>query len=255
MFWWTLSGILSYFSVPFLLPVFQNNRRENYLEEAVPTGLGTAFVLSGALLIIARSREERYAAPFAYLLLFFAILGLLDDFCGEETRKGFRGHLAGRGLSTGALKAWGGMAVSLAAAAALGSGWFQLVLNALIIALTANFLNLLDVRPGRAGKVFLILGFPLFLIRTDSLGPLLGMLWAVMGFLPWDLRRAVMMGDAGSNPLGAVLGLACVLALPLTARILLVLVLLALNILSERISFSKVIESNPVLSYLDKLGR
>jgi UDP-GlcNAc:undecaprenyl-phosphate GlcNAc-1-phosphate transferase len=81
------------------------------------------------------------------------------------------------------------------------------------------------------------------------------MLWAVMGFLPWDLRRAVMMGDAGSNRLGAVLGLACVLALPLTARILLVLVLLALNILSERISFSKVIESNPVLSYLDKLGR
>ena len=73
--------------------------------------------------------------------------------------------------------------------------------------------------------------------------------------MPWDLRRAVMMGDAGSNPLGAVLGLACVLALPLTARILLVLVLLALNILSERISFSKVIESNPVLSYLDKLGR
>lgn len=64
------------------------------------------------------------------------------------------------------------------------------------------------------------------------------------------------MGDVGSNPLGAALGLGFVLAFPaLPFKIALALLLLGLNLLSERISFSKVIESNRFFHFLDQLGR
>ncbi len=255
MIWWIAAGILTYISVPIFLPIFQGSLKHNYLNEAIPTGLGLVFVLTGALVSVARSGRERYAAPFVFVLLFFSILGLLDDAYGEQSRKGFRGHLASRNLTTGALKAWGGMAISLAVVSPMSSNWFQFALNGVIIALMANFFNLLDVRPGRAGKAFLILGLVLFLVEPKSLGPLFGMLCAAGGFLPWDLRRVVMMGDSGSNPLGAVLGLGCVLVLPLAVRIGAALILLVLNLLSERVSFSEVIESNRFLRYLDQLGR
>ena len=64
-----------------------------------------------------------------------------------------------------------------------------------------------------------------------------------------------MMGDTGSNPLGATLGLAAVMVLPQTAKTILALVLVGLNLLAERISFSRVIEDNRLLDFLDRLGR
>ncbi len=253
--WWVILGILSYLAVPLLLPVFAGQKRQNYLGEAVPTGLGLAFVLPGSFMMVARLQKEEYAGLFALALLFFAVLGAIDDVHGEEGRKGFRGHFSIRQLSTGALKAWGGVAFSLAIASSLGTGIWQIALNGLNMALMANFLNLLDLRPGRAGKTFVLLGLAVFFLRPDILGPLFGMVWAVGGFLFWDLRRSAMMGDSGSNALGAVLGLACAISFPLVGRILLCLVLLGLNALSERISFSEVIESNRLLRYFDQLGR
>ena len=255
MMWWAISGFLSYGAVPLLLPIFAGQLRKNYLGEAVPTGLGVAFVLPSALVMVARSGTEEYATLFALVLLSFALLGLMDDAYGEHSRKGFRGHLGSRNASTGALKAWGGMAASLAIVWQLSTDWFQLLLNGAIIALLANLLNLLDLRPGRAGKTFLILGFVFFLLEPQVLGPLFGLLWAVGGFLSWDLRRVVMMGDVGSNSLGAVLGLASVILFPLHGKVILVLILVVLNALSEKVSFSRVIESNRFLRCLDQLGR
>lgn len=255
MMWWAISGVLSFGAVPLLLPVFAGQLRQNYLGEAVPTGLGVAFVIPSALIMVVRADSERYALLFALVILFFAILGLVDDVYGEQSRKGFGGHFRSRNISTGALKAWVGMAASFAVASQLSEGWFQLVLNGVIIALMANLLNLFDLRPGRAAKTFLLFGFVFFLLKPQVLGPLLGMLWAVGGFLSWDLRRVVMMGDVGSNPLGAGLGLACVISCPLFGKVILALVLVALNALSEKVSFSKVIESNRFLRYLDELGR
>lgn len=255
MIWWVVSGVLSYVSVPLLLPIFKSEVRKNYLGEDVPTALGLAFVLTGGLVIVARLRIDPYAPHFSALLLFVAVLGIIDDLCGEATRKGFRGHLTGGRLSTGTLKAWGGVLVSTAIASSISSSVWQTLLNGIIIALMANFVNLLDLRPGRAAKFFLILGGLVYLLKPRALGPLFGMLWAVAGFLPWDLRRVAMMGDAGSNPLGAVLGLACVLSLPLYGRIVLASALILVNALSEKVSFSRVIESNRFLRFIDQLGR
>ena len=255
MMWWAISGILAFGAVPLLLPIFMGQLKQNYLGEAVPNSLGIAFVLPSALVMIARSGTEAYASMFSFVIVFFAMLGLIDDAYGEQSRKGFRGHLGFRNVSTGTLKAWGGMAASLAVVWQLSDGWFQLVLHGTIIALMANFLNLLDLRPGRAGKTFLFLGFIFFLLKPQVLGPLFGLLWAVGGFLPWDLRRVVMMGDVGSNSLGAALGLTCVIVFPLYSKVILALILVVLNALSEKLSFSKVIESNRFLRYLDQLGR
>ena len=252
---WMVAVLLAYGAVPLLLPIFKAQSRENYLGEVIPTGLGYAFVISAALVIVARMGREEHGALFALTLLFFATFGAIDDHFGELSKKGFRGHFGDRQLSTGALKAGGGIAVALVIAWPLSSSWFECLINGALIALGANFLNLLDLRPGRAGKTFFILGLLLFAVARQSLGPLMALWWAVVGYLPWDLRRTVMMGDVGSNPLGAALGLACVISIPYFGKVILALVLLGLNILSERVSFSKVIESNRVLQFLDRLGR
>ena len=64
-----------------------------------------------------------------------------------------------------------------------------------------------------------------------------------------------MLGDAGANPLGAVAGLGLCLATSLGARIVLVLLLLGLNLASERVSFSTVIERTTWLAAVDRWGR
>lgn len=255
MIWWILTGVIAYLAVPVLMPIFESDLRENYLGEAIPTGLGVSFVLPGVIALVGSSQKAEFATLFALVVLVFALLGIIDDAYGEQSKKGFRGHLTLRHVSTGALKAWGGMAAALSIVWPLSDTWLQLVLNGGIIALSANFLNLLDLRPGRAGKSFLILGLLVYLLRPRELAPLPGLLWAVAGYLVWDLRRTVMMGDVGSNSLGAALGLAIVIASPLFGKFILAIVLLGLNLLSEKVSFSKVIESNRFLHYLDRLGR
>ena len=67
--------------------------------------------------------------------------------------------------------------------------------GAVLVAGSANLLNQLDTKPGRALKAYIGAAF--------ALDAPLGL--AVL-LLPYDLRERVMMGDAGSNALGALLG-------------------------------------------------
>ena len=140
------------------------------------------------------------------------------------------------------------------AAAPVSIGWLDLIIDAGLVALSANFLNLLDLRPGRAAKAFLLLGLPLNLTGADS-GSLKMLSWAVAGYLPWDLRRKAMMGDTGSNTLGAALGWQAARGLPLIPKAVLTALLIGLNLLSEKVSFSTLIERSRFLHFLDQLGR
>jgi uncharacterized membrane protein len=63
-----------------------------------------------------------------------------------------------------------------------------------------------------------------------------------------------MLGDAGANALGAVVG-TLFLAGPMWLLWAAAAVLLALQLASERVSFSRVIEANRVLRAADRLGR
>ncbi|NLJ80278.1 MAG: hypothetical protein GX335_04565 [Firmicutes bacterium] len=247
--------ILSYFLVPLLAPVLSGQSRKNYRGRFVPTGLGLAFILPAVTVMLSYHRSNEDSLFFAVLVLFFALLGLVDDCFGHSGKKGFRGHFKTEGLSTGGLKAVGGGAISLLIGFFYASSGWEGALNGLLIALSANFINLLDLQPGRAGKFSVVLGMLLFLGRPAPLQPLLWLQAATIGYLPWDLKGLVMMGDTGSNPLGAALGLALVLALPWFGRLLIVLALSALNLGAERCSFSAIIESNRFLRFLDQIGR
>jgi Glycosyl transferase family 2 len=163
-----------------------------------------------------------------------ALVGAADDAWGGPER-GFRAHLS-RGRTTGVLKLVAIPAVGLVATRRLS--------GALLVGLAANALNQLDTRPGRALKVYL------------ALAPLLGapVRLAVL-LLPYDLRERTMLGDAGSNALGALLGLSSVVRLTGRGRWLAIGALAAFTTLGETRSIGVLIERTPGLRELDRLGR
>jgi len=179
------------------------------------------------------------------------LVGAYDDAMGGPGAKGFRGHLAAlrRGeLTTGAVKIGGIAVAGLASASGLRPrAATDVLLGGAVIAGSANLLNLLDLRPGRALKVgglaALALGQP-------------GVAAASAVLLPGDLGERTMLGDAGANALGAILGAALVQRLPGRAsRCAALGVLGALTAASEVVSFTQVIDATPPLRWLDRLGR
>jgi hypothetical protein len=163
-----------------------------------------------------------------------AAIGLLDDLYGGSER-GFSAHLRA-GRTTGVLKLVGIPVVGLLATRKLS--------GALLFGLSANFLNQLDTRPGRALKAYLagalVVGAP---IRS------------AVFLLPYDLRETVMLGDSGSNALGAMLGLSSVSRLTGRSRWLAIGALAGLTLLGERRSLGALIERTPGLRTLDRVGR
>ncbi len=162
------------------------------------------------------------------------LLGFLDDVFGGEER-GFRAHLRAR-RTTGVLKLVG---IPLA-----GLWRTRCPSGALLVALAANTLNQLDTKPGRALKAYLA--------GALALRAPLGL--AVL-LLPYDLRERVMLGDAGSNALGAVLGLNSVDRFHGRGRWVAIAALAGLNVLGERRSLGDLIERTRVLRELDAFGR
>ncbi|MCZ7526031.1 MAG: hypothetical protein M5U14_06390 [Acidimicrobiia bacterium] len=247
-------------------------QRENYRGHRLPTAGGVIVVL--ALLVVEAGRasagalgvgEESGLTEARALVLFaclgFGLLGLLDDLLGEGEERGFRGHVAalvqGR-VTTGALKAFGGVGVAVILVATPGFvGGRRIVVDAVIIALAANLGNLLDRAPGRTVKVALAAYVPLAVVAGTgpvgvALAPVMG---ATAGLLGDDLRERLMLGDTGANVIGGVVGLGAVLVLGDGARLVVLVGLLALNLLSEVVSFSRVIEGVAPLRALDLLGR
>jgi len=297
-----LTWLLPWVGMTMLAPSLAESplaQRTNFRGHVVFVGLGAAWILWVAGMVVLRwlggALEQGALGAFVAIgavcpLVITALLfGLLDDAYGSVHQRGFRGHLAvlGRGrLTTGGLKLIGIGLVSLAAAtsvvgatggavgpalaAAPGSlsslAWavvWTVVLGG-VIALSANLVNLLDLRPGRAlkgyGAYSALLVAGALVSRATSIGgaivlglALFGPLVAVWRF---DLRERGMLGDAGANAAGAALGFVAAWECGRSWPALAVLAaLLVLNLASERWSFSTVIANNSLLSALDSLGR
>src|SRR5438270_804247 len=75
---------------------------------------------------------------------------------------------------------------------------------------------------------------------------------AAIALLPEDLRERAMLGDTGANVMGGALGLGVVAACSPGVRIGALVVVAALNVLSELVSFSRVIEAVPPLRAADR---
>ena len=167
-----------------------------------------------------------------------ALVGLVDDLWSGPER-GFRAHLRS-GPTTGTLKA---------VAIPLWALWRTRSLSgALLVALSANLINQLDTRPGRALKAFL-------LSTIVAGGAPRRALAAAVLIAPYDLREMAMLGDAGANALGAVLGSKSVERFTGRRRYEAIGVLAVLTLLGERRSLGSLIERTPVLRQLDALGR
>jgi hypothetical protein len=163
-----------------------------------------------------------------------AAVGVADDLWSGPER-GFRSHL-GAGATTGVLKLVGIPLWALVRTRSLS--------GALLVGLAANMLNQLDTKPGRALKAYLIASIPLRAPKSV----------AVL-MLPYDLREMAMLGDGGSNALGALLGLNSVSRLTGRSRWLAIGALAGATLLGERRSLGAWIESAPVVRDLDRVGR
>ncbi|HHW15753.1 MAG TPA: hypothetical protein GXX28_12615 [Firmicutes bacterium] len=258
--------------------------RPNYAGRAVPVGGGLVFVLATlaahtvqwllAEAVPGCAYSGRLWLAGAPALLGFAFLGILDDLLGSRETGGFAGHFRlllreGR-LTSGALKALGGGVVAVwpawvaawtegtLARRPLGFVLAAAWLNWLVISLTANAVNLLDLRPGRALKGFLLVGLAAVALGQPGglvpvwLAPLAG---AALVFGLHDLRGEIMMGDTGSNVLGALVGVGVAWSWSLGARAAWLLFLVAFHFYTERASLSAAIERVSVLRWLDRLGR
>lgn len=264
-------GVWSAARPMFRAPVLQ---RTNYRGIDVPVAAGVVLVASAiaveavwSAVEVARPASAVEGGPSRLLVLVlacgFGLLGAFDDVAAHGDDRGFKGHLlamARGSLSTGGLKlvAGGLLAVVVVARTGVGS-LFDLALGAALVALAANLGNLFDRAPGRTTKVALLVGLLLVLLTPGGERVLLSgtvlILGAGAGLLLPDLREELMLGDAGSNVLGAAVGLGAVLTFGRTAEAITVLVLLALNVASEKVSFSKVIASVGPLRAIDLLGR
>jgi len=190
-----------------------------------------------------------------------AALGMVDDLAGATEVKGLRGHLGAlrRGeVTTGTIKLVGLGATGLVAGAMARrgrGGVVDAVLSGAVIAGSANLANLFDLRPGRATKVF-VAASAVPLLTTGVGGAVVtGPVAAATALLPQDLAEQSMLGDTGANALGAAWGVCVAASLRRPALAATLLGLVGLTVVSERVSFSDVIERTPVLRALDELGR
>ncbi len=219
---------------------------------------GSLFALTGY--VFAARRSE--ALQWLILTVGFGALGLIDDTWGDKKIKGLRGHFAAllyeRKVTTGFMKAVGGagLAFYIAYCVYPESGG-RTLLAAALITLGANAVNLLDLRPGRAGAAFLLAAVALsfnFVYQGSAGAPPL-LIIVIPTLIVWnrDAQAKVMLGDVGSNLLGASLGMATAARfVPFTFQIFALLILIALHLLAEKLSLSALIENNRFLNRLDR---
>lgn len=224
--------------------------------------IAVAALLAGTAVDRLLERSGRRSVAVAVAGTGAGLVGAYDDLYGSTHAKGFRGHF--RALRSGELTSGMIKILGVGASAAAAAILVQLsrsscatpacrvlsgVLDTALIAATANLVNLLDLRPGRAAKMIIVLGSGLV---GFGAAPAVG---AAAGSLPTDLAGRSMLGDCGANALGAAVGTAAAQALPWQFRLLAVAAVAALNLASERVSFTAVIERTALLRRLDQLGR
>ncbi|MFJ3233298.1 hypothetical protein [Streptomyces sp. NPDC086787] len=182
--------------------------RRNHAGRTVEMHAGPAVAAAAAL----TAGRAHPAAGFAVLAA--GACGAYDDVVGVgDPRRGFRAHLAALRdgeVTSGMVKLAGISAAGLVAGTVLKERFADRVLAGVVIAGAAHFVNLVDVRPGRAAVTVLALGAP-GLLRSGPAGELAAAATgAAAAVLPDDLAARAMIGDTGAHALGAALGAAVV---------------------------------------------
>lgn len=257
--------ILTYFLNKPLLIFLKNNNliQKNYLNKKIPIGYGLGIgIIIYIILFLGYIMDiyQRSIIFYLYFLLSMALLaGILDDFYRQDQENGFYGHFKSfikeSKVTSGCLKA---VLISFAAliiSFELSNNYLFNLIDFLLIVLGANFINLLDLRPGRAIKSFSTAGIITIFLRYESIILLLPLLVVILLLAPLDLKGKAMLGDTGSNLLGVFLGFTWALFLQIEYKIIITSLLILIHLYTERYSLTETIKNNSLLNYIDLLGR
>ena len=263
--------IIGFIGTCYAIPLFKNLLinsnvvRPNYKNDMIPVSMGIVFlpmiIINGIILAFftAQYKNLLYVFMFIFGLISMFFAGILDDIIGTREVSGLKGHFKSffKGvLTTGGFKAIFGGFVGLLISIAISESIPDIIINTLIIALSTNLMNLLDLRPGRAIKVYLVITVTIFITLTGYIKilPLL-ILPNVLAYFNYDLKAKAMMGDTGSNVLGISIGMLMVFGYSFNVRVSWLVFLVLIHILTEKYSLTKIIENNKILNFIDKLGR
>jgi UDP-GlcNAc:undecaprenyl-phosphate/decaprenyl-phosphate GlcNAc-1-phosphate transferase len=237
----------------------------NYRGKTIPAIGGIAFVpiLLVTILILLLRRSESFLSYLNYLALVLSMgfAGVVDDLIGDIKIKGLIKHIKStlRGkMTTGFLKALTGLLMSCIVSLGMTDSYIEFFVNVLIISLFANTLNLFDLRPGRAVKVFLAASSILLAVSIGRLieaMPIIILNLTAWLYIRYDLKEVCMLGDTGANILGITLGYYSTLMLGFNAKLVILVLLVVLNAISEKLSITEIISNSRLLSYLDNMGR
>jgi UDP-GlcNAc:undecaprenyl-phosphate GlcNAc-1-phosphate transferase len=247
--------------------------RENYAGRAVAFPAGAVLIACSLLALAPLAVLDDRAhldlldpelRRWIVYVLGVALLGLIDDALGRgaaaDTPRGWRGHaraiLGGR-FSTGAIKAAGALALAAYAVSGRGREGLDYVADLALLLLATNLFNLLDLRPGRVEKAFaaLLAGLCLGAWSAEPVELLGIFIGPVLVGAVFTLRERAMLGDTGSNLVGALAGISMLVVLDDTGRWIALAAVLALTIYGEFRSISKTIERIPLLRWIDSIGR
>lgn len=264
-FWITLLALTISFALVRPLLNFLSNAgfvAQNYKGIKIPVGTGLLWVEVFLVCIAVAGILNYFIDEIFYfskdfyvmatLILGSSLVGFIDD-RSSSIEKGLTAHFKAlfKGkVTTGFIKATSGLILAVIAALNLSNSLELVIVNTLIIALFMNAINLLDTRPGRALisytclLVFLVLGT--LLIEDTEIGTAWH-LWGVflapgIALLPSDIRGKSMLGDTGSNMLGAILGYLFAASFGIDAKIAILIVLIVFNIIADRFSITKLLE-------------
>lgn len=233
----------------------------NYAGKDVINGGGLLLTVSTLVsyLLLMLFDDDTAIQMYFLIALALSFAGLLDDTLGDPSDKGLSGHvrcLIKGSFSTGILKAMTGLALGIVLSLSIYSNAMIFLIDTVLFALCVNVVNLLDLRPGRAIKGWLLILLLFMILGRFSLAWILFPLFAgICLYMKDEMQEVYMLGDTGSCLLGGTAGFYAVLALPITAKVFFMVLLSVLHVLAEHISLSIYIEKVPMLKKLDRLGR
>lgn len=242
-------------------------QRSNYRGANVTLSGGAAAAM-GAVLAGLATPVPKLKTAAVISTVAAGVTGYFDDMDPQpQQARGLRGHLGAlaRGeITTGAVKLIGISTAALASGALIARQhnsrglWFvaDTVTTGALIAGSANLVNLFDLRPGRALKVGAAMASCAMVGEQkpsrDLAAALLGVITAVA---PGDLGERTMLGDLGANPIGAGIGVAIGMSPKRRTRLTSLAAVTGLILLSEKVSFTSLIERSRALAWVDSLGR
>lgn len=262
----------SYLLLPGTIKFIEGNNKtvKNYRGKFIHNSAGIFFTLVILLICVSYSIASLIAFELSDIhsnvlvvtagVLSASFTGYLDD-NSENKAKGIKGHgiLLLKGMFTsGGIKALIGIAVSFIISLTLHNRGYSLILNTFLISMMQNFINLLDLRPGRAIKAYLFLSLitlPFILFSSAFTGINSGIIVALLFYLPYELKEKCIMGDIGSNVLGILLGIIIAASKSFLLKIIVLSFIAIAQIYAEKKSISYLIEGNSILKFIDMIGR